>query len=352
VISSNTTIVLNINFLKFGMKVGLGSIRLNPYNTREDFGDLGGLIASVKKFGLTQPLLVRKSNGSYELAFGGRRYEALKSIGHKEVDVEVRQITDEDMAMLALCENVHRKDLSPVELARAYQVGLKATKLSIGEFAKIVGDSDVKIGAYLKILNLPDKILKRQDKYDTTQLISLGRINGISSRLRVVLENILGEREINTRFLKEIVRSCEAIFAANVPHKRKFMIAGEVISQDYSHLPPENYRDISAFADTLLEREIIRYSRELQRTEKARKKLKIGKGKMSVRKVQDISNPNRELDLVAGSLRKADTDVRRAIRKQYYINAAEASQRKFRTVVNNLVSDLEKILNDKDKSRK
>src|SRR3989338_1126685 len=154
------------------MKVGLGSIRLNPYNTREDFGDLGGLIASVKKFGLTQPLLVRKSNGSYELAFGGRRYEALKSIGHKEVDVEVRQISDEDMAMLALCENVHRKDLSPVELARAYQVGLKATKLSINAFAQVVGETDTKISSYLKILNLPNRILEKQDKYDVTQLIS------------------------------------------------------------------------------------------------------------------------------------------------------------------------------------
>lgn len=327
------------------VKVKLEEIKHNPYNTREDYGDLSGLKRSIEKFGLTQPLLARKTSEGYELAFGSRRYEALKLTGPKEVDVEVRNLSQEDMAMLCLCENVHRKDLNAVEQAKAYDRGLRASNLPLNGFIKTIGVTPSTVKDYLSILTLPNQILKKTDKYNTIQLISLGRLQELSSRVRIMLENVIGNKDLSGNFLKQIVRSCESVYASNLPDKTKNQLAGEVIFHDYSNLPPENYRDIRTFSDTIFGRAISKHQEGLRKTEKARANLSK-KRVNKVNKVTDILHVNQRLEDVTAMIRESGAGIQKAINNNYYTKSSKRTQKKFRTAVNHLVSGIEKILED------
>ena len=329
------------------MKAKLSQITHNPYNTRKDYGDLSGLQSSIKKFGLTQPFLTRKTSKGYELAFGSRRYMALKQMGKKEVDIEVREIDQKDMALLALCENIHRKDLNAVELARAYNVGLKTSDMSLHFFARTIGVSDSTVKDYLSILKLPQQILNKADKYNNAQLICLGKLQNLSTGTRVMLENVLENKPLSAQFLRQITTSCECIYESNLPDKTKKELAGEVIFHDYSNLPPENYKDIRTFSDAIFGRAITKHQEGLRKTQKAREKLKPKRGKPRVRKVTkitDIVHIDKKLEDVTDIIRAGDASVQKAIKNDYYEKASKRTQKKFRTAVNHLVSGIEKIL--------
>lgn len=329
------------------MKVKLSQIKHNPYNTREDYGDLSGLKASIERLGLTQPFLVRKIDEGYELAFGSRRYEALKEMGVKEVEVDVKEIKSQDMAMLSICENVHRKDLNAVEQARAYDRGMRATKLSLNEFSRIIGVGEYTIKGYLGILRLPKKITEKPDKYTKTQLVCLGRTQEFSESVRIMLENLLENKSLGGLFLNEIVASCGSIFSSSLPLKTKKELCGEVVFHDYSSLPPENYKDIRTFSDAILGTTVAKYQVGLERTKKARA-ARDRKGtkrrEEQIKKVTDIVHIDQKLDDITIRIRETASSVQRAVRGDYYQKASRKSKGKFKTAVNHLVSGIEKIL--------
>ena len=329
------------------MKAIIDQIRPNPYDTREDLGDLEGLKASIRKNGFFQPLIVRpaESGTAYELVFGGRRLQALRELGYTEVDIDIRKTTDADMAILALCENVHRKDLNPVEQARAYRRGLDATKTDIQEFSKVIGENAAKISSYLAVLELPIKTLENKT-YNSSQLISLARLNKISSSSRVMLENAMSEREISGRFIQQIVSACESIAATRLPIKKKNILYGQIILQDYSHLRPENYSDIRVFAETVIGNEVTRHNKLLQKTVKALEKARKMLPKRKVRTIKDVTNPDRELNSLTAVLRQNTTLILRAYRDDIYKKASLRSQGKFRTSVGHLTSGIEKLIKD------
>jgi len=326
------------------MKVKLSQIKHNPYNTRRDYGDLGGLKSSIEHFGLTQPFLVREVEEGYELTFGSRRYEALREMGKKEVEVEVRQINNADMSMLAICENAHRKDLNPVEQAKAYERGLSTTNLELTPFARAIGVSPLKVRDYLTILALPQKILDNVDRYNITQLVSMGKLQQMSQSVRIMLENTLENRHISSRFLDEITFSCQSIFESILPLKTKKDLCGEVIFHDYSGLPPDNYKDIKTFSDVLLSQAIAKHTQGLAKTAAARAKLSyIGPG-TRIRRVTDIVHIDQKLEDVTTRISETTASIKKAIRNDYYPKASKRKQGKFKTAVHHLVSGIEEIL--------
>ena len=249
-------------------KVKLSSIRKNPYDTREDYGDLTGLMASIQKFGMLQPLPVRKTGGGYELVFGGRRYEAAIKSGLKEIDVAVKEVSNEDMASMALCENIHRKDLNPVELARAYNVALHVTGLELEEFAKSIGVSNTKVREYISILNLPNRILGKSEDYGVGELVGLARLYGYSRTLSIELENVLEDRSLPSAFLLEVVRACSRVYESNLPDKIKADLCGKVLWEDYSKLGSGQEGQIAEFSENLLQGELVKYNERLKKQQK------------------------------------------------------------------------------------
>jgi ParB/RepB/Spo0J family partition protein len=102
-----------------------------PFQSRDDPDDpeLADLAESLKAYGVLEPIVVRqKTNGLYEIAIGERRVKAARKAGLVEVPAVVRVMSDEDVAVCNLIENIHRKDLSDKEKAKA-----------LGELAKTRG---------------------------------------------------------------------------------------------------------------------------------------------------------------------------------------------------------------------
>ena len=137
-------------------------IQPNPYQPRLEFGEeeLAELVNSVKEKGIITPLLVSKSDEGYRLIAGERRWRAAQRAGLQRVPVVVRETTPIESLELALIENIHRKDLNPIEEALAYSRWLEDSQTTQELLAKKVGKDRSTITNMLRLLVLPKMIQK------------------------------------------------------------------------------------------------------------------------------------------------------------------------------------------------
>jgi ParB family chromosome partitioning protein len=105
------------------------AIEPNPYQPRQTFQSpaFDELVESVREKGIITPLLVTKTEGGYGLIAGERRWRAAQKAGLETVPVVVKEVSPIESLELALIENIHRKDLNPIEEAQAYQRWLEDT---------------------------------------------------------------------------------------------------------------------------------------------------------------------------------------------------------------------------------
>ena len=148
------------------------AIHPNPRQPRRRFdSDAGaGLADSVRAQGVVQPVLVRpRAAGGYELIAGERRWRAARDAKLPTVPVVVREADDRDSLLLGLVENIAREDLSPVEEARAFAVVLDEFGLSLGELAEQVGKSKPAVSNRVRLLELPEDVLKMVERGQLTE---------------------------------------------------------------------------------------------------------------------------------------------------------------------------------------
>lgn len=126
--------------------------------TRMDEGALNELADSIRAQGVMQPILVRpltdKPNGKYEIIAGERRYRAACLAGLAEVPVLVREVADENAAVMALIENIQREDLNPLEEAQGVKRLLDEFGLTHEQAAQAIGRSRSATSNLLRLLNL------------------------------------------------------------------------------------------------------------------------------------------------------------------------------------------------------
>ncbi len=141
---------------------GIEELTPNRYQPRRDFNDDSQreLIASVKKSGIIQPIIVRKSENGYEIIAGERRWRAAQAAGLKEVPVVIRSAEDRDLAELSLIENIQREALNPIEEADAYQTLMTRFSLSQEEISTRVGKDRSTVANTVRLLKLPEAVKK------------------------------------------------------------------------------------------------------------------------------------------------------------------------------------------------
>jgi ParB family chromosome partitioning protein len=127
--------------------------------TRMDEGALYELAESIKSQGIMQPILVRKLSGGahagkYEIIAGERRFRAAKLAGLSQVPVLVREVSDENTAIMALIENMQREDLNALEEAQGLQRLITEFKLTHEQAAQAVGKSRSAASNLMRLLNL------------------------------------------------------------------------------------------------------------------------------------------------------------------------------------------------------
>ena len=154
-----TKIEININ------KVSISDLVSNKFQPRKIFNEdnLQELTSSVKERGIIQPLIVRKSSdhsSKYEIIAGERRWLAAQKAGLHEVPVVITNIDDLKSLEFSIVENVQRSDLNAIEEALGYQRLIEEFSYDQEKVAKFIGKSRSHIANFLRLLNLPDTVLK------------------------------------------------------------------------------------------------------------------------------------------------------------------------------------------------
>ena len=146
-------------------KLSISDLVSNKFQPRKVFNEenLQELSNSIKERGMIQPIIVRKSkeNSSiYEIIAGERRWLAAQKAGLHEVPVVITDADDLKSLEFAIIENVQRNDLTPIEEARGYQRLIEDFSYDQEKVSKFIGKSRSHIANFLRLLALPDNILK------------------------------------------------------------------------------------------------------------------------------------------------------------------------------------------------
>ena len=139
---------------------GIEEITPSRYQPRKGFDEekLTELANSIKEKGIIEPLIVRKTDGGYELIVGERRWRAAQRAGIKEVPVIVRDVTTAEAMELALIENLQREDLNPLEDAEAYKRLMEEFHYTQEDLAKRIGKDRATVANAVRLLKLPQEI--------------------------------------------------------------------------------------------------------------------------------------------------------------------------------------------------
>jgi ParB family transcriptional regulator, chromosome partitioning protein len=138
---------------------GIEELRPNRYQPRKNFNDQDQkqLVASIKKSGIIQPIVVRKQDKGYEIIAGERRWRAAQAAGLHDVPIVIREATDMEAAEMSLIENIQREELNPLEEADAYVTLIEKFNLSQEEISLRVGKDRSTIANTVRLLKLPAK---------------------------------------------------------------------------------------------------------------------------------------------------------------------------------------------------
>lgn len=186
----------------------LNSIKQNPYQPRKEFDEaaLLELSESIKEHGVLQPIIVRSVGTQYEIVAGERRYRASELAGKKEIPAIVRELTDEQSMEMAILENLQREDLTPIEVAEAYQKLIENLSLTQEQLAFRLGKSRPHITNHVRLLSLPETV--RQDIMEGRLTMGHGRtLLGLRKKEQIlqVAEKVKAD-EMNVRQLERLVQ--------------------------------------------------------------------------------------------------------------------------------------------------
>lgn len=205
----------------------IASIVPGLFQPRKEFdvAELKGLAESIGAHGVIQPIIVRPYSGGYQLVAGERRWRAAKMAGLSEVPALVRLMSDQEAALIALIENVQRKDLGFFEEGEAYGRLLSEFDMTQQELADKVGRSQASIANKLRLLRLPVEarnIISREmiSERHARALLALPRSD---LQMRVLQEVV--SRNLNVR---ETERLIEKILSETADAKHRTRIKGVV----------------------------------------------------------------------------------------------------------------------------
>jgi len=198
-------------------KIKLTLIEPNSSQPRKQFDEesLQELAASIKEYGVLQPLLVKEKDGHYEIIAGERRWRAAKLAGLTEVPALVREYDKQKTMEVALIENIQRTDLNPIEEALAYQKLIQEFDLTQEEIASRVSKNRATITNSMRLLKLDERV---------QQMLVDGQISSGHARALLGLEDGESQYQASKKIIQEnmSVRDVEKLVKMmNRPKKEK-----------------------------------------------------------------------------------------------------------------------------------
>lgn len=249
------------------MEVDISDIIPNEAQPRKNFDkdELYDLSQSIRKYGIIQPLLLKKKEDKYEIIAGERRYRAAKDAGLSKVPAIVKDVSDEISSRIAIIENIQRKDLNPVEEAMSYKHLLDSQDLTQKELADEIGKSRQYIGNTIRLLKLDPRVLKllEEEKISTSHGKNLLSIKDGDKQYREAIKIIKNSipvndnkkepkrerKEVEDIFMEDIRSEIERALGTKVSIKKRGKF-GKIEIEYYGE------EDLSRLVDFLLQREL------------------------------------------------------------------------------------------------
>jgi ParB family chromosome partitioning protein len=200
-----------------GTFVPLGRITrgLNP-RRHFDEAKMQELIGSVKEKGVIQPILLRPVGNDFELIAGERRFRAAVAAELTEIPAMIRDVDDDEAEMLALMENIHRDDLSPMEEAESAAKFLARHNGDRAETATVLCWDSTKLNRRLGLMNLVPEVrealIQRDILLGHAEILAVCASEKQPDLLKAIIENKLSVTFVRDNLAKKATNLCEAIF--------------------------------------------------------------------------------------------------------------------------------------------
>ncbi len=205
-------------------EIDIDLISPNPNQPRKVFEQdkLEELTESIKKYGVIQPIIVRKEGDFYTIIAGERRWRACNNAGIKTIPCIVRDIEHRNASEIALIENIQREDLNPIDEANAYEFIMDRYGITQEQVSNIVGKSRVYVTNILRLSNLDeyvkDKIVKN--------LLTAGHGRAILSfdkeKQRTIADTIIKDN-LSVRDVEKLVKASKKPKRNVKPEKDKYI---------------------------------------------------------------------------------------------------------------------------------
>ncbi|WP_096029111.1 ParB/RepB/Spo0J family partition protein [Campylobacter lanienae] len=188
-------------------EIDIDRIQPNPFQPRRKFSDeaLKELSQSIDRHGLIQPIIVIKDGSNFTLIAGERRLRATKLLGLSKIKAIVANIADKNLRELALIENIQRENLSPIELANAYQELINEYKITQETLSSIVKKSRTQITNTLRLLGLDEHTKSLIDDGKITQGHAKIMVGLSSEDQKLVADTIIGQK-LSVRDTENLVK--------------------------------------------------------------------------------------------------------------------------------------------------
>lgn len=186
--------------------ISITDIQKNPYQPRKEFDreKLHELAQSIKENGVIQPIIVRQSPViGYEILAGERRYRASLLAGLTSIPAVVKQLSDQEMMVQSIIENLQREDLNPIEEARAYE-SLVEKGFTHAEIADKMGKSRPYISNSIRLLSLPEQILSEIENGKLSQAHARSLVGLNKEQQDYFFQRII-EEDISVRKLEALL---------------------------------------------------------------------------------------------------------------------------------------------------
>lgn len=202
------------------VKLDIMDIEPNKEQARKQFDEaaLSELADSIAQHGVLQPLLVRPIiGGGYQLIAGERRWRASRIAGLTQVPVIIKELTDDEAAVISLIENLQREDLNPIEEAYGFASLIKDFDLTQEEAARRVGKSRPAVANALRLLRLPQEVIDavRDGKLSAGHARALAAID--DEKTAIFAAKTVMEKGLSVRETEKLVKA----FTAEKKEKKK-----------------------------------------------------------------------------------------------------------------------------------
>lgn len=212
------------------LRIPVNMIEPNPFQPRMSFDQdsLQELAASIRTFGLIQPITVRKKSADrYQIISGERRFKACQLAGMDMVPAYIRDANDQGMLEMAIVENIQRENLDPIEVAMSYQRLIDECSLTQEQMADRVGKKRASVTNYLRLLKLPAKV-----QHDLkVGLLSVGHAKVLLGLDDVVLQEKLCDfvikNSLSVRQLEDKIKELQAQQQNEVKLKKEVNLPDE-----------------------------------------------------------------------------------------------------------------------------